>query len=435
MDSAVSGAVLTSPSRSFTYPALIALTAVPSGSLISLVLLQSVFGAITATLLFALLRDVFSVAPGRALGFALLFCVLPLQLFYERYVMAESATLLALAAMVYALGLYLKSGRLAAWIMVQVLGVILISFRMVYLPLVLALLVCVPPYRHVMRHRPPSWRKLGIHLAVGVAVTVVLHGGYRELTGALTGRSPAYQYENGHFLAAAWAPLIRADDVPGDDLWEVVRAVPDLRDPAMRPCQRWCADGLVGSIDRALLSEGSETVIRAIAMNVLTRDPFGVLQLGWHTFLEYFDRTRIRHVLSVDRGEHGYVTPEFADLMATRFGADALALINTDTPVRAWQAMAWPWAMVLAAAPAGMLVAALVLGRREKSGMPLVLAGFAMAYMAIVAIAAVEPVVRYLHPLTWPAVAVVALVAEAAVRAGGERPKQRDPCSAAGQPT
>ena len=76
------------PDRSFTYPGLVYVSAVFAQSAFSLVLLQSLFGACTALLLFWMLRSGARLPFAWAAAPAFLLALKPAQLFHERMLMA-----------------------------------------------------------------------------------------------------------------------------------------------------------------------------------------------------------------------------------------------------------------------------------------------------------------------------------------------------------
>src|SRR5690348_5101557 len=125
------------PDRSYIYGRLFLATALIAHSMFALALVQCLFGAITATLLFRILRDNFAASLPLAAALALFFCVGPEQLFYERMVMAESAGTFCLAIMFAAGFVYVKRLHWLWPILWSAAGILAVAFRLSDLPVVL----------------------------------------------------------------------------------------------------------------------------------------------------------------------------------------------------------------------------------------------------------------------------------------------------------
>src|SRR4051794_39291493 len=116
--------------RSFLYSFLIHGFAVPAHSLHALVIAQTIAGALTALLTYALLRSGLQRSQRVALTGALLVAIAPSQLFYEHMLMAEAFGGLLWLAWLALVVAYLKDGR-AFWLPAVVLcGTLTIAFRL-----------------------------------------------------------------------------------------------------------------------------------------------------------------------------------------------------------------------------------------------------------------------------------------------------------------
>jgi hypothetical protein len=126
-------------------------------------------------------------------------------------VMAENVALLVMAAFLLAALKYLGDPSLRWLVVLAFLGVLLVSLRIVYAPVVFSTAVVLPFATYFLSAavRP---RLLALALVVSCGSSLLFHLGYRHLTGWLAGREPAYQYMTGSFLLAAVAPIVEPKD-------------------------------------------------------------------------------------------------------------------------------------------------------------------------------------------------------------------------------
>src|SRR5262249_44720433 len=123
--------------RSFLYGFLLRKIALASHSLQLMIVVQMFLSAIAAWLLFVALNEIFEVRYRMATFFGVLCAIEPLQLLSERYILTEAcANFLFALHFVLAL-LYIKRGSLWTLLSAQAVGVLLIAFRISFLPLVL----------------------------------------------------------------------------------------------------------------------------------------------------------------------------------------------------------------------------------------------------------------------------------------------------------
>jgi len=135
-----------------------------------------------------------------------------------------------LSLLVYVLVLYwslayLRNRRLWQLAVVQALSVLLISFRMSFLPVVQACTILLPLIAFARCGLPASRKRLGAraleagvltkgltHVVPSIAMMFVMHGAYKYANGWLSNREPAYLYDAGEHLAAVWAPALEPSD-------------------------------------------------------------------------------------------------------------------------------------------------------------------------------------------------------------------------------
>src|SRR5450755_1464578 len=132
------------PERSYVYGYLIRIFALPFHSLRAIVAMQVVMGGFTAWLLgFALIRFL-KIRPWIAILAALAFAFDPVQIVHERLVLTETTALFATAIFLLAAARYLRAPDLWQLVLLSFLGILLVSLRTVYLPLVLLSAVLLP---------------------------------------------------------------------------------------------------------------------------------------------------------------------------------------------------------------------------------------------------------------------------------------------------
>jgi hypothetical protein len=199
------------PQRSFVYGSLIRAFAVPFHSLRAIVAMQVIMGGLTAWLLtFALVRFL-HVRAWIAILAALVFACDPVQIVHEHMVMSETSALLAMAVFLLLALKYLGNTSLLCLVILSFLGVLLVSLRIVYLPVALAAAVLLPVVAY-FSCSARQWRLLALALVVSCGSTGLFHLGYRYLTGWFAGREPAYHYMTGLFLLATAAPIVESGD-------------------------------------------------------------------------------------------------------------------------------------------------------------------------------------------------------------------------------
>lgn len=350
------------PERSFMYGLLIRRIALRAHSLELMIVLQVIFSAVAAWLLFVALRKVFRAPFWLAVAFGALCAVEPLQLLSERYVLTEAcANFLFALHFVLAL-MYTRQGRTWALLSAQAAGVLLIGFRISFLPLVLIDSVLVPLLSpeavgvlRSIKLKPPrlgliSSRRVALvalHLGLSLAVSQGLLARYKVWYGKLASREPAFLYQDGAFLVADFAPLIDPEDFPvpakRDAIFSKLQF--DRRDPATRPAQHFLPGGLwLNILNEVQDAKQANDLARETAMHAVLRQPFSELRLATRMFFTYFDPAALRSWLVIDEGGEGdlEMRDETKGWLQHLYGVSDPPQYQTSLTKR-WHLLAVPW--------------------------------------------------------------------------------------------
>jgi hypothetical protein len=403
------------PDRSFLYGWLVGAVALPSQSILTLVLAQTGFGVLCAMLLFAWLHFGLALRPAVAIAAALLFALEPAQLFYERMMMAESAGLLAFVLYFGALSAHVATGRLA-WVPVYAaLGVLAVAFRISLMPVVLLLGLVAPLLRLSITGNSRAalaWTALALILAAGS--TWYAHDAYKRWYGTLAESAPGYTKSVGAFRLGLVAPLVQPEHFRNSGVPPSVldTLTIDLRDPRMREAHIWMEGGLVRAVKSH--SADPESAARKISIKAAKDDPFGLARIGLMTVADYFEPSIATPRLLDDIGTRAPEPGLVRDLKVhLRFDASRLHLERG--PVTRLFVATAPWltACLFLLAPLALL--ALVLGwhlPRRELRLLLALCSFGLVAAHVLFSHIVS--FRYLHPLPWFVLANLALLAEIA---------------------
>ena len=190
--SAISGAVL--PDRSNTYGWLIWVISVVPGTLTTLIFAQTLAGIATASLLAYFLMRFFKTHVAIAVAGAVAFAVEPLQILHERMVLTESFAVLLLVLYLL-LGLsYLLRPRAILLVLIAATGVLLLSLRLVYIPVTLLGAALIPSLAWA---NSIDGKRFIAHLVLSLLATLCLHQAYKIVTGFRANLPPAYDYAGG----------------------------------------------------------------------------------------------------------------------------------------------------------------------------------------------------------------------------------------------
>lgn len=327
--------------RSVLYGLLLRRVALRAHSLERVIVLQALLSAIAAWLLFLALKHIFGVRFRVAALFAILCSIEPLQLLSERYVLTEAcATFLFAVHFVLAL-LHVQRGRLWSLVGAQVIGVLLVAFRISLLPLVLIDSVLVPLLS------PRRMRVAIAYLGVSIVVSQGLLGIYKNWYGKQIHREAAVFYTDGAFLVTDFAPLIEPEDFPVPAKRDAIfsNLLYDRHDPSTRAKQHFWEGGLWPNIEKEIPdARQANDAARATAIHALMRQPFGTLRLGLSMFFQYFDTRQLRIWLVQDEGSAGdaEMKEQTKDWLWNLYGVSDTRQYRM-SPTKRWHIVAEPW--------------------------------------------------------------------------------------------
>jgi hypothetical protein len=404
--------------RSFVYSIIIALTAVPAHSLTALVLAQSLAGALSATLVYAIARGGLDLSALSSGVVAILVALEPAQLFYERMVMAEAFGGLAWFAFIGCAVAYFRSGDWRWLPGAAACGLAAAALRMNGLAVLLAVGGLLPAWRWLLYApaRDRDWRRLGAHLMLAIACTSALHVGYRHLVGRLTNAPPGYIGIAGVFELGMVVPLVEPADFAGTgcpaDILDRV-GVP-LRDPTMRESHIWREDGLWPVMRRTC--RDAEQAAALVADRALAERPWGLLPMAAAIIGQYFDPAAERWRMDSDLGRQD-LGPDFLALLKSNFDLDAKPIPRQVTLTSAYfEAARWWLTLAFLALP---FLAATAL-RRARDESPGAAALAVIALVLSVSALLFQHIISYRYPHPYPPLILLLVTWLAAV---GLRPR------------
>ncbi len=400
------------PDRSFTYGLLLRPLVLASHSLLPVVWLQVAASAAASVVAGLLLWRYFHASWTTASIFAALCAIEPLQLMSERFVMTEALATCCFAFFVWICCLFLERRSLAALLSCQLVGVVLVSLRYSFLPLVVTLSFLLPLLAAWRGPFSVNWKVLMVRIGLAMAVSQLLLGGYRHLYGKLADTKPAYLSRDGEFLVADFAPLILPEDFP--IAAERTKLFQKITIPRTgiddRRFQRWLPGGICDAIVQIANSdeELGNALARRTALHAIRRDPRGAARLVLLTYLEFFDYEKVSWALKLDSGY--FVGPSGNDISMIKhwFGVDATER-RFDSLTKRWERQAVLWCMLIVTLPClyGMEMA--FHGRRAtRFDLLLFCAALCILVAAIGPVEIANP--RYLMPLPWLAVLIIGAV-------------------------
>jgi hypothetical protein len=409
--------------RSYFYGYVIRWVALSTGSLTTLLLLQSFISALTALLLAHTCRSLFGLSAGASYIIGFICALDPFQLVWERYVMTETISLFLYVAVLHFSFLYLKHRGIRHLAIAQGLSILMIGFRMSYLLVVQISAVLLPimafyplllaawrSRRRVQVNRFHPARLAFVHLLTSTAMMLLLHGAYKQVNGWLCGREPAYLYATGLHLLAFWAPILVPADAPDQRLARILEQGDefDIKELTARNDQRF-APGYLVDRWQEVEPDGprANQIARETALRALQRNPLQVLRLAARTFAQYWNPKKLRHYATIDLGHHD-LTLEQNSMLAGRFhfATDGRIIGAPPTLLQHFFLISWPYCYLVLLSP--ILGASAVYFAREKQ-LALLLLLHLVIILAVTFTFAVAPSLRYLQPASVLTLLTVAL--------------------------
>ena len=395
------------PDRSFVYGFLIRWIALPFHSLKPLLIAQAFAGTISCAGIGLCLKRFGAGKIGNDTCFlmALLFAIEPMHMMFQRYVLTEALTMPVFVAYLMASLFYLRERRLIHLVIAQVLGVALISMRMIFLPLVLIQVLIFPLLVTGMR-----WRPRLAHVAANLILMLLLHGGYCLLNGKLSKAPPAYTYWDGFVELSAWAPAVTIHSAANAQVAGIISRGPEygLHQFARRYYQLWDADGIVfriRSIAPNLVTANRWAKITA--RRAFAQEPVKVLRIALFTYIEFNTYEKLKNELRIGRGDDRPVRNIVVKWLDEYFPADTYEFRERDGEY--WQLPSLTkriqdgsalWMLLLVQTPWLCLIGAVL--RKDQRPVFLYLTAVCFIYMATVCLLTPLVITRLLYPLTIP---------------------------------
>jgi hypothetical protein len=288
--------------RSFVYGLFVLRNLAHLGhSLTYLIVIQTGAGIIACLLLYYCAFRLFHLPYSISFALACLFAADPIQLLYERQIMAETLGGLFLAAALTVGLSYLKKPRAWKLLLIPFLGVLSTAFRLnSYAPawfLSLSLPVLLLLKSLFTRHSRSDATenipqlavrdryRLAVHLVIGAACFLTVLNQYTHYYGRLVHRRHEVTYSQGFFMLSGLYDIVVPKDAPDSRLAEIIatkiRFYPGGNPVLERNMQRYGNGGLISRWEKVPI-DGPETlhdeIAKQTALNAILRAPLQVLR-------------------------------------------------------------------------------------------------------------------------------------------------------------
>jgi len=414
--------------RSYFYGFVIRWTSFWTESLTPLLIVQICLSTITCILLAAICRFIFKLPVRWSYLLGFLCAVDPLQLLYERYVMTEAISLALYAFVIHRSFLYLRDRRLRDLAILQAISVLLIGFRISFLlpvqvnTVLLPLLAFAPDVWKRLRRpwtegalRVSALRTCGGHLAVSVVLLFLLHTGYKRTNGWLSAREPAYLYGTGFMLLSFWSPVLQPEDAADPRLADLISKGDELalKNPDLRNSQRYAPGFLIDRWSKIEPEAAkAERLARDTALHALRRNPLGILGIGWRTYSDYWNVATMKQSAEMDFSFGNPPSATLVTRLASRFHFAFDSTGTTKSAVQWYYVAAWPYYFLILLAP---LLSGLAIVLKFGRSYAIVLFVH-ISIMMVMSMTFGRDSVRYLQPISFLTLLVLALGAKAVLR-------------------
>jgi hypothetical protein len=409
------------PDRSFLYGLLIRRVAYRLHCLQAIIGLQVFVSAVAAWLISVALAKVFRVRLWLAITVALLCSIEPLQLLSERYILTESWANFLFALHFTLILIYLRTGRAWCLLTAQLAGVMLIAFRIGFLPIVVVNSILPPVLAGFNAIRTRRLQTVGLHICLAFGLSQGLLTMYEHWYGRLIHREPALFYQQGAFLVAAFSPLIEPDDFPDPSHRDAVfkQLKYDPHNIVDRPAQHFLPGGIWPNISKEIPDEklANEMAI-GTTIHAALRQPVGVMRLAVKTYTMYFDLRLLRHHLLFDEGADNTFDPTVIGWLQKLYGISDPHLFEL-SPIKLWHLFAVPWYwLILVSLPIGILICVIYPHDRPLFA----LCGLAgLTFLASATLLVDNPTPRFLTSAAWFVLLMFGIATEHLLRSSRRR--------------
>src|SRR5258707_2048160 len=400
--------------RFYFYGYLVRWLAVWPHSFTPLLVAQALASGATAIVFALICSRFFEMSNRLSFLFGLLCALDPCQLVWERYVMTETFSLLVYVLVLYWSLAYLRNRRLWQLAVVQALSVLLIGFRMSFLPVVQACTILLPLIAFA-RCAFPALRKRSearvpeggvlttglTHVFASIAMMFVMHGAYKYANGWLSNREPAYLYDAGAHLAAVWAPVLEPSDASDPRFGEIIANGDQfkIKTLGLRNAQQY-GKGLLIKRWREIEKDPrkNDRVARETAINALRHRPLEIVGLAVETYMGYWNPGSIRWYARTDLG-YGKLNDDQVKMFAEKFGFRTVKDPRTQpySLLQQYFLRSWPYYFIVVVSP---LVCAFAIWLSRDRSFALLLFVHASILMVVVTVLSPQPCIRYLQPVS-----------------------------------
>ena len=394
------------PDRSYSYGFIVRYLTWDN-SFLGLLVISQILSSVAVCLLVAIILTRFlNCSPPIAAVAALLCTVEPVQLLYERFLMAENISLFAFTLFLFSILSYLRRGQLLWLCLAAFVGMLAVSLRTAYLPVVGGCSVLA-----VLYHATFGVTAAGAGAGIGARLWPKIIAGVAHLAVFLTlfinvyalERSVVKYPQSPYFLVAAWAPMLAADDFPMDPLLsELTRDLPcTLADSNERVAQLWIEGCLIDRIKKHFDDpEQSLAYSSELAGRILRHDPVAMIRLAEDNWLQDWHEDTLIYILDLDIGRHPPTPDDFVELVKKNFDQDVTSWHVKSSITRDWYHNGYWWYHWLQIAPFVLLLW-WVLSRRRTSPASLIIAAASLSLLVVVTATVTIESMRFYHGIAW----------------------------------
>jgi len=383
--------------RSWTYGLLflkpvIALT----NSINAVVFAQTFFSGLSCFALYLILYAQIGLTNVTSTSIAILACLEPLSLIYDRFIMTDSLAWSLMALLFFLSLAIIKTPReylIIKSMFFSILVPAVASLRSFYLP-VLVLITLAVTIALLVRLPNRRLSQSALFIALVIGSNIIYLGVAHRISGFAS-----YNTSSGFFLLAAWAPNIRAADFPAliDGSAITCKLELGLSDIRNRPGHLFTKGGLINVLrDHVGDSTTANIIARSAAINSLYREPNGVLSIVWQTYMGYLDQEYLKERLL---NESGIIKLDSNILKRAHSRFNETLAENHLVPsfFRSLLVNSAPWSSIIVLLSLGLSMFGLLLRTLPSAFVSLC----AMAILFSAVAFATEPVPRYLVGLPW----------------------------------